>query len=226
MTAGRRLDLHVHSRHSPDGRSTVEELVRRASERALGGFALTDHNSVAGLGDLARLAAAHPELRLVPGVEVSTRDGHLLALGVTECPPVGRPVVETAGWVIARGGVAVPAHPFRRVHGVGPTAAAACAPATIEVTNGHNTPRANARAAALAAVRGWGSTGGSDAHRTEELGQAWTVFPEGADSVPDVLEAIRRGRTVADGGSLAAVDRWGVSLRSFFLRLGRGLRPV
>ncbi len=226
MTGGLRLDLHVHSRHSSDGRTSVEELVRRCLELRLGGFALTDHNSTAGHEELRRLGAAHPELCLVPGVEVSTHDGHLLALGVTEAPPTDRPAAETASWIADRGGVAVPAHPYRRVHGMGPNGSVRCSPAAIETANGHNPPGANARARALASSHGWGATGGSDAHRSEELGQAWTEFPVGVASLTDVLGALRRGTIVAGGGSLPTVARWMVAVRSLGLRMGRGLRSV
>lgn len=226
MTPVWRLDLHVHSAFSPDGQSAVEEFVARAAEVGVGGFALTDHNSVAGHARLADLAREHPELRFLAGVEVSTRDGHLLAYGVEEAPPTGRSVDETIEWVGSHGGVAVLAHPFRRVHGVGGPIARAAKVPSLEVVNGHNGPLANRRARAVAVARSLGQTGGTDAHDVRELGRAWTSFPEGADSPEELLEALRRGSTRAEGRSASALERSRSALRSFRLRLRRGLRPI
>ena len=226
MTAGRRVDLHVHSRYSPDGTASVDELVARAVEIRLDGLALTDHNSVAGHPRLAELQGRYPQLLLVPGVEVSTSDGHLLAFGIRQPPDPGLPVAETVARVLAAGGVAVPAHPFRRVHGIGGRLAGAVPVPALEALNAHNRPAANDRARRLARVRGRGSTGGSDAHQVAEVGGAWTEFPEEVASVPTLLEALRAGRTSAGGRELGADQRLALALRSLRLRLARGLRPL
>lgn len=225
MTPGLRIDLHVHSDRSPDGRATVDALVAAVEARHLDGLALTDHNTVGGLARLAELARARPTLRLIPGVELSTSDGHLLALGLTEVPPTGISAAESIEWIVARGGVAVPSHPFRRVHGVGGLSRSLSVRA-LEVINGHNGPRADRRAREVAAARGIGATGGSDAHGVEELGRAWTAFPDGADRLDQLLEALQGGRTVAEGRSAGFAYRAGIAARSLGLRLRRGLRPI
>ncbi len=226
MSRGRRIDLHVHSLHSPDGRSTVDELVAGAVARGLDGLALTDHNTVAGHARLAELARQRPELSLISGVEVSASEGHLLAYGVPEPPPPHRPVDATITWVADHGGVAVLAHPFRRVHGVGRAVARSAAVPALETVNAHNRPSANDRARTLAVARALGATGGSDAHQAREVGGAWTEFPEGATSPGELIEALRRGRTVAGGDALEPSERVRLALRSLWLRIGRGLRPV
>jgi predicted metal-dependent phosphoesterase TrpH len=226
MTPGLRVDLHVHSDRSPDGSAPLARLVARCRELGLDGFALTDHRTVAGHPALAELAREHPALRLVPGVEVSTADGHLLAYGLSEPPPEMRPAAETAEWVSDHGGVPVLAHPFRRVHGVGGAVARLVRVPAIEVLNAHTGRRANAAARELARARSLGGTGGSDAHDPEDLGRAWTVFPEGATSADDLLEALQRGSTTAEGASAGPLRRGRLALRSFGLRLRRGLRPI
>ena len=66
---GRRIDLHAHTSYS-DGMLTPEALIAHARERNLAAIAVTDHDSVDGLGE-ARVAAGST-LEVVPGIEIST----------------------------------------------------------------------------------------------------------------------------------------------------------
>ncbi|WP_462203434.1 PHP domain-containing protein [Frankia sp. CcWB3] len=62
------IDLHTHSTAS-DGLESPENLVRLAAGQGLSVLALTDHDTIAGIG---RAAAALPAgLTLVPGAEIS-----------------------------------------------------------------------------------------------------------------------------------------------------------
>jgi predicted metal-dependent phosphoesterase TrpH len=226
MTDSIRLDLHVHSQYSPDSNLTLREIASQLSYTGLRGFALTDHNSVAGHAALAALRSEFPAWLFLPGVEVSTQEGHLLAYGVTEAPPAHRPVAETVDWVRAQGGEAVPAHPFRWSHGVGRSGLESLRVAAIEVRNGHTSEIANAKAELLAARRRLGGTGGSDVHQLRDVGRAYTEFPPEVASVDDLLEAIRRGRSVGGGASISWPGRLRLGLRTTALRLARGLRPI
>jgi len=221
-----RLDLHVHSRYSPDSQVPVEAYVGRLGVVGLDGLALTDHNTVGGHAELRALAQRHPDILLVPGVEVSTIEGHLLVYGVSEAPPPRREMAETVSWVQAHGGEAVPAHPFRWTHGVGGRAARSAPVPALETMNGHNSRRANLRASRLATLRKLGATGGGDAHVVPDLGRAFTEVPDGTASVDDLLEAIRRGRSLAGGGSAPFALRVRVVSRSTALRIRRGFRTV
>jgi len=221
-----RLDLHNHSRHSPDSKLEVEALVVAAAAAGLDGMALTDHDSVAGHVELASLRTKFPKLLLIPGVEVSTREGHLLAYGVAETPPSHLPIAETVEWVRSRGGVTSVAHPFRRVHGVGGAVAAAAPVDALEVVNGHNSRGANRRAGELAARRRIGGTGGGDVHELSDAGRVWTEFPEEVRDVADALDAIRRGSTKGVGQSLSGLRRVRYELLVFSLRARRGFRGI
>ncbi len=88
MENKRIVDLHVHSNHS-DGSFTPSELVSYAVEKGLSVMALTDHDTVAGLGELKEAAATTsgaPEL--VSGIELSTdregKDIHIVGLMIDE----------------------------------------------------------------------------------------------------------------------------------------------
>ncbi len=79
-----RVDLHLHTTLS-DGRLTPTELVRLAVSRGVTVAAVTDHDSTEGLAEAFAEAAHHPELTLVPGIELSadhpTGEGDLHILG-------------------------------------------------------------------------------------------------------------------------------------------------
>ena len=78
----------MHSTAS-DGTDTPTELVYKAATLGLSAIALTDHDTLAGLGE-ARAAAAKVDLELVPGCELSTLtpygEAHLLAFWPDETP--------------------------------------------------------------------------------------------------------------------------------------------
>lgn len=80
----RLIDLHVHSSCS-DGTLTPSELVSCAVQKGLAAFALTDHDTTAGLSEAAGAARA-AGIELIPGIELSTeyggRDIHILGLGI------------------------------------------------------------------------------------------------------------------------------------------------
>jgi len=226
MSDGIRIDLHVHSSYSPDSRMRLEQIVDRLGIAGLHGFALTDHNTVAGHPALAELARRSPRMRIVPGVEVSTLDGHLLVYGVSELPPIRRPLVETLDWVHAHGAVAVLPHPFRWAHGVGRRLCEQARVHGVEALNGHNGMVPNAKAELVGARRGLALTGGSDAHELRGLGRTYTTVPDEAESVEEILQAIRSARTGAGGTSLRVGERVRLSARTVALRALRGFRSI
>ena len=102
-----RFDLHIHSEHSPDGRMSLDEIVSCARARGLQGVAVCDHDRA-----LTETWDA-PDFLLIPGVELSTDQGHLLGLFVTE-QIEARELGAAIDAVHACGGLAVMAHPFER----------------------------------------------------------------------------------------------------------------
>ena len=226
MNATIRLDLHVHSRYSVDSRLSFDQILERISYEGLQGFALTDHNTTEGLAELERLRSDYPRFWFVPGVEISTREGHLLAYGLRQAPPPDQPLAETLERVAALGGISVLAHPFRWVHGAGRRIAAEAPVQGIEGRNGKNSELANTQAELLAARRSIASTGGSDAHEPRLVGRAFTEFPEEVTSLDGLLEQIRKNQTTAAGPSLSFAGRVRSSLRDGLLRTVRGFRPV
>ena len=87
-----KADLHVHTPASADiddewKNATPEDVVRIAIDNGLDAIAITDHNT-ALLCDSVREAANETDLVVFPGVEISTTQGHLLAIFDTDVPAV------------------------------------------------------------------------------------------------------------------------------------------
>ncbi|WP_170155490.1 CehA/McbA family metallohydrolase [Halopiger aswanensis] len=203
------LDLHVHTEESYDCETPLVDVLERAAEAGLDGLCITDHDAIEQSLAAATIA---PEYGLfaIPGVEVSTRDGHVLALGVETRPKPGRSFGETVAAIRSRGGIAIVPHPFRRSrHGVPADVIDDCD--GIEVHNAMCvTGVRNRQAARFADDHGFAGVAGSDAHTARLVGRAVTdVHLEpaaGTDGDPTaidrgrVLEAIADGRTTVRGG--------------------------
>lgn len=76
------VDLHLHTTFS-DGRLTPTQLIDLLASRGLKYVAVTDHDSTEGLSEAFAAAAKHPEMTLIPGMELSTEapggECHILA---------------------------------------------------------------------------------------------------------------------------------------------------
>jgi predicted metal-dependent phosphoesterase TrpH len=188
-----KIDFHVHSNASPDGLATLDALAAAARHRGLDAIAICDHN---------RITLTGPELRsgiwLLPGCEISARGCHILALfctspcNLSSLTAEGLPEPETVIREIRRqGGLAVIAHPFD--HKWDPKALA-LQPDGTETFNARAHMRnrtANLQAAAYAADFRLIPFGGSDAHSTTEVGNAYTVVD--TDKIDGLRAALTAG---------------------------------
>ncbi|WP_254536200.1 PHP domain-containing protein [Halomarina litorea] len=193
MSERRAYDLQTHTDASPCSRTPPDRVARAAVDAGLDGIAVTDHDTTENVA--AVRAAAPPGLEVIAGVEVTTTQGHLLALGVEHPPPKTDPqtVIED---VHDQGGVAVLSHPFDRLRQYYDRDLSAIARRVdaVEVCNSRCVrKRYNDRARSFAAKHGLAATGGSDAHFPMEVGRARTVC------TGDPLAAIRAGETTAAG---------------------------
>ncbi len=201
------IDFHVHSNDSYDGREPIELILEHAADIELDGVVVTDHDEI---GESLRAAEMAPEYGLIgiPGVEVSTRHGHLLAIGVEKRPDPGRPFVETVEAVRDLGGAAIVPHPFQRSrHGVRKRHIEDAD--AIEVYNSMLfTGYRNRRARTFARRRDYPQIGASDAHYLPNVGRAYTeilVEPDDAGVTradvdgDDLVDAILEGRTQIRG---------------------------
>lgn len=211
-----RADLHVHPAGDP---STREHRPRRFLDRLelanLDVAVITDHDRVDLGSRLIREGCDRGlAVELVLGEEVSSLDGHVLALGLAAVVPPHRSLTETVARIHDQGGLAVVAHPLLPTRiSVRERALARAAegrpdgrPDAVEGFN----PMANwlpgygGRVARLAARLELPLVGGSDSHRARDVGQAWTRF-EGR-TFAALRAAILAGSVEADGSPYGLVD--------------------
>jgi len=199
----------MHTHYSKDATTTLKEVIHYAKKRGLDGVAVTDHDTTLGALRLAK----RKSLIVIPGVEVGTLNGHVLALNVTGSIKPKLSLLETVEKIRQLGGIAVIAHPAVVLKsGLGHKISAISDLDAVEVINAAAFPffLSTYLSRRLAWRLGLPQTAGSDAHHPKEIGMAYTIV--NADSNrDDIIEAIRKGKTVPSGKPI-----------SWALRLQRG----
>jgi len=192
-----KVDLHVHSEGSYDCKEPVELILEHADDTELDAIAITDHNSIEKSLE-AKEKAKNYDITVIPGVEVSTKNGHLLALGVETLPEKGKPFMQTVDRIRNLGGVAVVPHPFQTTrHGVRKSCIDDID--AVEVYNSWLfTGWKNRKAKKFAHEENYPETAGSDAHSITMVGKAYTeintVFSDKEElEYKEILEAIKNG---------------------------------
>ena len=103
-----KADLHVHTTYSRDSVITPKELVFYAKKRGLTAVAVTDHDQIEGALKIAK----ETDFLIIPGTEVSSLNGHIVGLNLSERIPKGLSADETVDQIHKAGGIAVACHPF------------------------------------------------------------------------------------------------------------------
>jgi hypothetical protein len=228
-------DLHIHSTYSWDGTARVEEILDHAAHRAgLDIIAITDHDEIRGSLEGRELAHKYG-LEVIPGMEVSSADGHVLALFVEEPVPAGLSLAETLECVGDQGGVCIAAHPMARwtpslsedvIRAALQNADLARVLVGIEVWNaGLVRGASNLRARTLAAGLPVARVGNSDSHLAWSIGFAATRF---RGHTPAHLRAALEARTTEallrrHALAPAVIARW--ALRKASLALAERALP-
>jgi len=216
-----KLDLHLHSCYSNDGIGSLEDLIKSLQKRGLQGMALTDHNTVKGCIKIQKIVPK--DFLIIPSVEVSTADGHLLALNVTENIKRGRSVEETVECIIDAGGEPIVPHLFRLLSGIKKEKLRGIQSkiSAIEVFNGCSVPNSNLKSAKVAHMFNFGGTGGSDSHDPLYAGYAYTVIDSTDPHIDTIFSEIQKKKTWGEGLTMPLAyrrDRMVLSIRQYVQR--------
>src|SRR2546422_6305165 len=178
------IDLHTHSFFSGDGVSSPEDLIAAARAKGLNGISITDHNPCDAVNYLFQKVLMRldglpfDDFLVLPGVEVTTADGHLLCIGA-ELPYLkGKPAREVCDIIHERGALAIPPHPYDLFRAGIRFATLETLPIdALEVFNAATTLRRyNRFAFRYAQLRGLPMTAASDAHHAAAVGTAYTIL--------------------------------------------------
>ena len=105
-------DLHLHTMAS-DGTAPVLTMLERAEAAELDVIAITDHERIDAAVAAQRMARARGlRTEIVVGEEITTRNGHLIALGLTRRVAPWGSMRDSILRVHDQGGIAIVAHPL------------------------------------------------------------------------------------------------------------------
>jgi len=216
-----KLDLHLHSCYSDDAIGSPEDLIKSLKKRDLQGMALTDHNTIKGCIKAQKIAPK--DFLVIPGVEISTADGHLLAFNVTENIRGGLSVEETVERIIDAGGEPIVPHLFRLLSGIKKEKLIGIQTkvSAIEVFNGCSVPSTNLKSAKVARAFNLGGIGGSDSHDPLYAGYAYTVVDSTDLRIDTILSEIQKKKTWGEGLTMPLAyrrDRMVLSIRQYVQR--------
>ena len=195
-----KIDLHCHSFFSGDGVSSPEQLIKAARKNGLNGFAITDHNTCDAINYMLDKGLMRADglpvdnFLIIPGVEVTTAEGHLLCIGAVLPDLKGRSALEVCHRIHDAGGLAIPPHPYDLFRaGIRENVLDTLPIDAIEVFNAATTlKRYNRVAFEYARRRALPMTAASDAHHYAATGTAYTILDTDDFSARGVVSQIPR----------------------------------
>jgi predicted metal-dependent phosphoesterase TrpH len=202
-----KADIHIHTIYS-DGLMTPEAVVEyAATETQLRVIAITDHDTIAGAVAAQRYRRRYQRdfghLDVIVASEITSRDGDIVGLFLSDDVPAGMSAPETVKAIHAQSGLAIAVHPYSFLFPTMVKGVKGHIHATpfdgVEIRNGapteflsnYLTQWINRHRRALPEV------GGSDAHYLPTVGQTYTLFP--GHTATDFRRALQAGKVQAGG---------------------------
>jgi hypothetical protein len=207
-----RADIHMHTRAS-DGLPNAQQVLDHVARRGhLDVIAITDHDVLDESLWAYSQRASYP-FDIIPGVEVTARGGHVVALWVMQPIPKGLSISETVSAVHDQGGVAILAHPGEPlINGTyvlrylrRPEVLIEWNVDAVEIFNaGTMTPGNNRLAQRICRDLPLPVVGNSDAHTLSAIGSGYTRFA--GRTAGDFRAALAVGQTAAEGSTWPIID--------------------
>ncbi len=196
-------ELHCHTHYSKgskiktEGLNSPKEIVEYADKIGLDAIAITDHDQFKGAIE-AELAARNLDITVIKGEEISTKQGHLIGLGLSEIVPPGMDVNLAIDSVKSQGGITIAPHPFDLNNkGIKENAEKCDA---VEVFNAINLDRlSNFKAMRFAKKKNKPMVAGSDAHWNLMIGHGITRIKTDSTDEEGIIKAIKKGKVEAGG---------------------------
>jgi len=212
-----KADLHIHTNFSYDGLPSPQDVVNSAIEKKLDCIAITDHSQIKGALEALNFAKGKPIL-VIPGIEIKSKEGDILALNIQKKIPDRLSAKETIERIIDLRGLPVIAHPFDyflafkniKEHadffiekGV-----------AIEVFNASLFFNfCNFEATEFALKHNLPFVAGSDAHSIEFIGKAHLEILKEVSSIEEVLEEIKKKNVRVSFDRVSTWERFGDHLK-------------
>ena len=185
-----KLDLHIHTSYSHDSLISVDTLVKICRTNNILP-AVTDHNTLSAHDILKRKG-----FKFIPGIEISTKGGHIIVYYPSEPIKKGLSADETIDIAKEQGAVVCASHPFDTLRkGVNNTKILSRCD-MIEVFNARVMFQSvNDKALAFAKENSKVMSAGSDAHFPFEVGHGGVIVDDDSliDSPKDFLKVVATG---------------------------------
>ena len=217
-------DLHIHTIYSYDGTASVPAVLRRVQQIGLDVIAITDHDEIAGSLKAWEVAPNY-NLEVIPGLEVTTAEGDLLALNIIKKIPRNLSLIETVLKAHELGGFCIAPHPMAGGMGMKSLSAYSILKAlrnpdvaqtllAIETYNATTIDKmSNHYARMLAEQLHMPQTASSDAHVVDAIGLGITEFD--GNTAGDLLRALQKGqirqRKQKEWNSFRILGSWAAS---------------
>ncbi len=179
--------------YSSDSHLTIPDIARIAQSRGIDAVIITDHDSMEAIRDVKAQNTFYG-VKVFVGCEVSSSAGHILAYGISEPPPPKMAPDYTLEFIHEHGGIAVAAHPYRKIGlGVGDLVFDLHFDA-IEVMSSSVNKHASKSAIQSAKLLNLPMLAGSDAHRLRLVGSYYTEFDDPIENIDDLIESIKANK--------------------------------
>ena len=194
------MDSHIHSEYSPDSKSKLEDIFKVAKNKNIDIIGISDHNTVEGSKEAQKLTK-NDDLLVIPSIEVSALEGHILGFGCEESIKRDLQAAETIDLIHDQGGLAIIPHPycFYR-HGL--LCKADYRDLKIDAIETKNARfiagYCNNKAKILSKKEDLPGLGASDAHYYKFVGDCYSKI-ECEKDIDSVLKSIKKGKVEALG---------------------------